>query len=92
MTHEKIEILNYDSRVHSEHVFRLDGPQAYKNAFTVNSAITGNEKIFRFGPILARFCMGILVTLSLSKKKAPIAKSWSKSLHSVRWKWNILAR
>ena len=25
MSHEKIEILNYDSRVHSEHVFRLDG-------------------------------------------------------------------
>ena len=45
------------------------GPRAYKNAFTVNSAIAGNEKNFRFGPILARFCMGILVTLSLSKKK-----------------------
>ena len=65
--HEKIENLNYDSRVHSE-----QDPRAYKNAFTVNSAITGNEKIFRFGPILAPFCMGILVTLSLSKKKAPI--------------------
>ena len=49
-------------------------PRAYKNAFTVNSAITGNEKNFRFGPILARFCMGILVTLSLSKKKAPIGR------------------
>ena len=25
MTHEKIEILNYDTSIHGEHVFRLDG-------------------------------------------------------------------
>ena len=50
------------------------GPRAYKNAFTVYSAIAGGEKNVHFGPILARFCMGILVTLSLSKNKAPIGR------------------
>ena len=74
MTHEKIEILNYDTSIHGEHVFRLDGtpgdvphvprgrmedPRASKTAFTTYTAIAGNEKNFRFGPILARFCMGI---------------------------------
>ena len=42
------------------------GPRAYKNAFTAYSAIAG-EKKKKF--TLARFCMGILVTLSLSKKR-----------------------
>ena len=33
------------------------GPRAYKNAFTVYSAIAGGEKNVHFdGPILARFC------------------------------------
>ena len=48
------------------------GPRASKNAFTAYSAIAGKKQNVHFGPILARFCMGILVTLSLSEKKAPI--------------------
>ena len=48
------------------------GPRASKNAFTAYTAITGGKKNVHFGPILGRFCMEILVTLSLSFKKAPI--------------------
>ena len=53
--HEKIEILNYDTRVHSEHVFRLEGTRASKNAVTVYSDFAGTEKYFQFGSILAHF-------------------------------------
>ena len=43
--------------------------RASKKVGPLKSIDQGTEKIFHCGPILARFCMGIL---SLSKKKAPI--------------------
>ena len=48
------------------------GPRASKNAFTAYSAIAGTKIKIAGRAVLVRFCMGILVTLSLSKKKAPI--------------------
>ena len=41
-------------------------PRASKNAFTAYSAIAGNQNKIAGRAVLARFCMGILVTLSLS--------------------------
>ena len=46
--------------------------RALKNTFTVKKAIVGAEKSESQGAKKGPFCMGILVTLSLSKKKAPI--------------------
>ena len=46
--------------------------RAYKKVGVVHSIASYDEKSAAQGAKKGRFCMGILVTLSLSKKKAPI--------------------
>ena len=48
--------------------------RAYKKVGVVHSIDQGPEKSESEGAENARFCMGILVTLSLSLKKAPIGR------------------
>ena len=46
--------------------------RAYKKVGPLKSIASNQEKSGARGAKKGRFCMGILVTLSLSKKKAPI--------------------
>ena len=46
--------------------------RAYKKVHVLQSIASNAEKSAAQGAENGRFCMGILVTLSLSKKKAPI--------------------
>ena len=48
--------------------------RAYKKVGPLQSIASNQEKSGAQGAENGRFCMGILVTLSLSKKKAPIGR------------------